>query len=311
MGGKKGRKGIILSGGSGSRLSPLTNALSKQLMPIYDKPMIYYPLSTLMLAGIREILIITTPNDQNSFKRLLGDGESWGIKINYQIQLFPEGLSQALTLAESFLADSFSALILGDNLFHGSSLIDILNSASKKEKGATIFAYPVSNPERYGVVVIDKNSNIIQIQEKPKESISSLAITGLYFYDNTVVERAKEVKKSERGEYEITDLNNMYLSDNLLEVKNFGRGMSWFDTGTHDSLFEASSFIKTLQNRQDLKIGCPEEISWRNGWISDTKLEELAQPLRKSGYGDYLIQLLSEGSSEHHILQRNIGKLYN
>ena len=300
------RKGIILAGGSGSRLAPLTAAVSKQLMPVYDKPMIYYPLSSLMLSGIREVLIITTPRDQKSFQRLLGDGSLWGMTISYEIQKEPDGLAQAFIIGSSFIGESHSALLLGDNLFHGSSLIETLKTANSVQKGASIFSYPVSNPESYGVVVLDKKGLPIKLEEKPKITSSRYAITGIYFYDNTVVERARKIIKSERGEFEITDLNQMYLDDGQLNVAMLGRGMAWLDTGTHNSLIEAGLFIKTLEQRQGLKVGCPEEIAWRSGWINDNQLEDLARPLRKSGYGNYLIQLLEESSADNRLLQRNL-----
>jgi glucose-1-phosphate thymidylyltransferase len=288
------RKGIILAGGSGTRLAPLSAAVSKQLMPVYDKPMIYYPLSTLMLAGIREVLIITTPNDQPAFQRLLGDGSAWGMEIQYAVQPSPDGLAQAFLIGSEFLATSPAALVLGDNLFHGDELVHQLQTSNPKSQGATVFAYPVSDPERYGVVEFDVEGRVISIEEKPKQPRSRYAITGLYFYDETVVERAKQVRPSHRGELEITDLNQLYLNEGLLRVELMGRGMAWLDTGTPDSLHEAASYIRTLEHRQGLKVGAPEEVAWRMNWIDDAQLERLAQPLKKSGYGSYLLKLLSE-----------------
>ncbi len=288
------RKGIILAGGSGTRLAPLSAAVSKQLMPVYDKPMIYYPLSTLMLAGIREVLIITTPNDQPAFQRLLGDGSAWGMVIQYAVQPSPDGLAQAFLIGSEFLATSPAALVLGDNLFHGDELVHQLQTTNPKSQGATVFAYPVSDPERYGVVEFDVEGRVISIEEKPKQPRSRYAITGLYFYDETVVERAKQVRPSHRGELEITDLNQLYLNEGLLRVELMGRGMAWLDTGTPDSLHEAASYIRTLEHRQGLKVGAPEEVAWRMNWIDDAQLERLAQPLKKSGYGSYLLKLLSE-----------------
>ena len=283
------RKGIILAGGSGTRLHPITQAVSKQLLPVYDKPMIYYPLSTLMLAGIREVLVITTPHDQAAFQRLLGDGSAWGMEIQYAIQPSPDGLAQAFLIGSEFLAGAPAALVLGDNLFHGDSQ---LGSGIAPATGATVFAYPVKDPERYGVVEFDDSGKVLSIEEKPERPKSRYAITGLYFYDDSVVERARNVVPSSRGELEITDLNRQYLEEGLLQVELMGRGMAWLDTGTSDSLHEAASYIRTLEHRQSLKVGCPEEVAWRMGWISAHQLAELAQPLRKSGYGDYLLQLL-------------------
>lgn len=288
------RKGIILAGGSGTRLAPLSAAVSKQLMPVYDKPMIYYPLSTLMLAGIREVLIITTPNDQPAFQRLLGDGSSWGMVIQYAVQPSPDGLAQAFLIGSEFLGTSPAALVLGDNLFHGDELGHQLQATNPKNQGATVFAYPVSDPERYGVVEFDAKGQVISIEEKPKQPRSRYAITGLYFYDDTVVERARQVQPSHRGELEITDLNQLYLDEGLLRVELMGRGMAWLDTGTPDSLHEAASYIRTLEHRQGLKVGAPEEVAWRMNWIDDAQLERLAQPLKKSGYGSYLLKLLTE-----------------
>ncbi len=286
------RKGILLAGGSGTRLTPLTCAVSKQLMPVYDKPMIYYPLTTLMLAGIREHLIITTPTDQAAFARLLGDGSRWGIDIRYAVQDSPDGLAQAFLIGADFLADSPAALVLGDNLFHGHDLIPQLQSSLSSRDGATVFAYPVRDPERYGVVEFASNGQVISIEEKPKQPRSRYAITGLYFYDASVVDRARQVRPSARGELEITDLNKQYLDAGLLRVEVMGRGMAWLDTGTPDSLHEASSYIRTLEHRQGLKVGCPEEVAWRMGWINDDQLCALAEPLQKSGYGTYLLRLL-------------------
>ena len=288
------RRGIILAGGSGTRLAPLTTAVSKQLMPVYDKPMIHYPLSTLMLAGIREVLIITTPQDQAAFQRLLGDGEAWGMRIAYAVQPSPDGLAQAFLIGADFLAGEAAALVLGDNLFHGHDLVPQLQQSNGTTHGATVFAYPVSDPERYGVVEFAVDGRVLSIEEKPSRPRSRYAVTGLYFYDETVVERAHQVKPSQRGELEITDLNRLYLEEGLLRVELMGRGMAWLDTGTPDSLHEAASYIRTLERRQGLKVGCPEEVAWRQGWIDDQQLEALAGPLHKSGYGGYLLGLLTE-----------------
>jgi glucose-1-phosphate thymidylyltransferase len=288
------RKGIILAGGSGTRLAPLTGAVSKQLMPVYDKPMIYYPLTTLMLAGIREVLVITTPIDRPAFERLLGDGTAWGMTISYAVQPSPDGLAQAFLIGAEFLDGAPAALVLGDNLFHGHELIPQLQSGCERREGATVFAYPVRDPERYGVVDFDGEGKVLGIEEKPEHPRSRYAVTGLYFYDELVVERAHQVKPSPRGELEITDLNRLYLEEGLLRVELMGRGMAWLDTGTPDSLHEAASYIRTLEHRQGLKVGCPEEVAWRMGWIGDGELEQLAAPLHKSGYGAYLLQLLQE-----------------
>ncbi len=288
------RKGIILAGGTGTRLSPLTLGVSKQLMPIYDKPMIYYPLSTLMLSGIKEILIITTPFDNVIFKKVLGDGSNLGIHIEYSIQDKPEGLAQAFIIGEKFIGNSQVSLILGDNLFHGTELSEKLKRANKLNRGATIFAYPVLDPERYGVIEFNNKKKAISIEEKPKSPKSKYAVTGLYFYDNTVVERAKELKPSPRGELEITDINKSYLKDENLYVENLGRGFAWLDTGTFDSLLDAGTYIETFEKRQGLKICCPEEIAWRNGWIDNNQLEKIALTLIKNSYGKYLLRLLEE-----------------
>jgi glucose-1-phosphate thymidylyltransferase len=300
------RRGIILAGGSGTRLAPLTNAVSKQLMPVYDKPMIYYPLTTLMLAGIREVIIITTPTDRPCFERLLGDGSAWGMRLEYAIQPSPDGLAQAFLIADDFLAGRPAALVLGDNLFHGHDLIPQLQSSNRSAGGATVFAYPVSDPERYGVVEFDGDGRVLSLEEKPNQPRSRYAVTGLYFYDDSVVDRARSVKPSPRGELEITDLNKLYLDQGSLRVELMGRGMAWLDTGTPDSLHDAASYIRTLEHRQGLKVGCPEEVAWRMGWIGAEQLERLAQPLRKSGYGNYLIQLLSESSSDRGRLQSSL-----
>jgi len=288
------RKGIVLAGGSGTRLAPLTTAVSKQLMPVYDKPMIYYPLTTLMLAGLREVLIITTPQDQPAFKRLLADGSAWGMQISYAVQPSPDGLAQAFLIGSEFLADSPAALVLGDNLFHGHDLSLQLQATNSDTEGATVFAYPVRDPERYGVVEFDNQGRVLSLEEKPTKPLSRFAVTGLYFYDSSVVDRARHVQPSARGELEITDLNRSYLDDGLLRVELMGRGMAWLDTGTPDSLHEAAAYIRTLEHRQGLKVGCPEEVAYRMGWIDAEQLEHLAQPLRKSGYGNYLLQVLRE-----------------
>jgi len=290
-------KGIVLAGGAGTRLAPMTTALSKQLMPVYDKPMIYYPLTTLMLAGIREVLMITTPLDKPSFERLLGDGSAWGMEITYAVQPSPDGLAQAFLIGADFLANAPAALVLGDNLFHGNDLSLQLQAANSDQAGATVFAYPVRDPERYGVVEFDSDGKVLSLAEKPINPRSRFAITGLYFYDASVVERARQVQPSARGELEITDLNRSYLQDGLLRVELMGRGMAWLDTGTPDSLHEASAYIRTLEHRQGMKVGSPEEVAYRMGWISAAQLEQLAQPLRKSGYGEYLLNLLTENEA--------------
>ena len=288
------RKGIILAGGAGTRLHPATLAVSKQLLPVYDKPMIYYPLSTLMLAGIRDILLISTPQDTPRFEQLLGDGSQWGINLQYTVQPSPDGLAQAFILGADFVGNNPSALILGDNIFHGHDFSEILQTADAGKEGATVFAYAVTDPERYGVVEFDAGKRAISIEEKPDEPKSRYAVTGLYFYDTDVVDIARNIHPSARGELEITDVNRVYLERNKLNVEIMGRGYAWLDTGTHDSLLEAGQFIATIEKRQGLKVACPEEISWRQGWVSDEQLERIARLYAKTGYGRYLLGLLKE-----------------
>ncbi|WP_300493056.1 glucose-1-phosphate thymidylyltransferase RfbA [uncultured Methylophaga sp.] len=288
------RKGIVLAGGSGTRLYPVTQSICKQLLPVYDKPMIYYPLATMMLAGMRDICIISTPQDTPRLEQLLGDGSKWGLSLQYIVQDKPEGIAQAFTLGADFIGDDDCALVLGDNVYYGHDLADMMQDADNNKEGATVFAYPVSDPERYGVVAFDENGKALSIEEKPTKPKSRYAITGLYFYDNQVVDIARNLKPSARGELEITDVNQAYLDNGQLNVQVMGRGMAWLDTGTHDSLLDASMFIQTLEQRQGLKVMCPEEIAYRMGYINDEQLELLAQPLLKSGYGKYLLNLLNE-----------------
>lgn len=287
-------KGIILAGGSGTRLYPVTRGVSKQLLPVYDKPMIYYPLSVLMLAGIRDILVITTPEDNASFKRLLGDGSDFGISISYAVQPSPDGLAQAFIIGKEFIGNDNVCLVLGDNIFYGQSFTQTLKQAAAKTHGATVFGYQVKDPERFGVVEFDENFNALSIEEKPQQPKSDWAVTGLYFYDNRAVEFAKQLKPSARGELEISDLNQMYLEDGSLSVQILGRGFAWLDTGTHESLHEAASFVQTVQNIQNLHIACLEEIAWRNGWLTKENVETRAKPLEKTAYGQYLLRLISK-----------------
>jgi len=288
------RKGIILAGGSGTRLYPVTQTISKQLLPVYDKPMIYYPLTTLMLGGMRDFLIISTPEDIPRFESLLGKGSQWGVNFQYKVQPSPDGLAQAFLLGEEFIGDNPSALILGDNIFYGHDLQELLQSADHRKTGATVFAYHVNDPERYGVAEFDESNQVISLEEKPAKPKSNFAVTGLYFYDEQVVDFAKNLKPSHRGELEITDLNKLYLNEKKLSIEIMNRGYAWLDTGTHDSLLDASQFISTIENRQGLKVACPEEVAYRNGWIDARQLEDLAKPLVKNQYGKYLMKILLE-----------------
>ena len=288
------RKGIILAGGSGTRLYPATQVISKQLLPVFDKPMVYYPLSTLMLANIREILVISTPHDISQYEELLGDGSKWGLEIQYAVQPSPDGLAQAFIIGESFINDAPSALVLGDNIFYGHSFQELLSSANARKAGATIFAYHVQNPERYGVAEFNNQGQVLSLEEKPVQPKSNYAITGLYFYDNKVIDYAKQIQPSGRGELEITDLNRIYLEQGALSVKLMGRGYAWLDTGTHESLIEAHQFVQTIENRQGLKIACPEEIAFNQNWIDSSQIKKLAAPMIKSGYGQYLMQVIKE-----------------
>jgi glucose-1-phosphate thymidylyltransferase len=290
----KARKGIILAGGSGTRLHPVTHSVSKQLLPVYDKPMIYYPLATLMLAGIREFLVITTPRDQSAFQDLLGDGSAWGLNIRYAVQPKPEGLAQAFIIGADFVGDAPVALVLGDNIFYGHSLSDSLQKASERTTGATVFGYYVNDPERYGVARFDREGRVVELIEKPKQAPSNYAITGIYFYDSRVVEMAKSLKPSPRGELEITDLNNIYLQQGQLALERLGRGIAWLDTGTHASLLDAGNFVRIVEERQGLKIACVEEVAYRMKYIDAGQLARLAEPLRKSGYGEYLLRVLAD-----------------
>ncbi len=292
------RKGIILAGGSGTRLYPITQAVSKQLLPVYDKPMIYYPLAVLMLAGIREVLVINTPHEQEQFKRLLGDGSQWGMQIHYAVQASPDGLAQALLIAKDFLAGAPSCLVLGDNIFHGQGLSLLLSKADAQIDGATVFGYWVRDPERYGVAEFDETGRVIGLEEKPKQPRSHYAVTGLYFYDGRAPELAAQLKPSSRGELEITDLNRLYLQEANLRLEKMGRGYAWLDTGTHESLLQASNFIETIEQRQGLRVCCPEEIAYFNHWIDAEQLKKLAAPLSKNGYGEYLLALLEHGAAE-------------